>query len=1256
MATSDALAQKLTSEAGTTQNVTVGVRIRPLNQKEQDAEMEACYTASEDASCVEEMSADGNHAKDWAVDYAFGDQCTNEFIFKTFGEPLCNNALTGYNTVLFMYGQTSSGKTFTLFGGGEIEGCVGHTLQYIYEKVVASEDSEYNIKLSYAELYNEELRDLLSEEANGNLKIFDDPMLGPVIQGITQEEFTSAARAKELLAEGENRRHFGVTNMNAHSSRSHVLVRLHIECRKIGHKPATPFRKSWGRDKPTSISTLNLVDLAGSERANKSGTSGQALKEGSFINKSLLTLGTVISSLSDGKNSAHIPYRDSKLTRLLASALGGNAKTCLITCISPATGNLVESQSTLRFATRAKKIVNHAQKNEFEEAKSLATKFAQQKAELDELRLKFETSKQLGFSVEGEEGETIKSRAISSIKNLKITKFFMMNGPKIVKALRSKGQIEIAKKIEKDMKLTLCGAIDLTETLEDHHETVQNFFDEDDTLMKVMKETLHYNSADALFSKESDLDIDDNMDVDVDMITGGFADENAKSDTEIAWMSGEDTMARLVSVIDKLKNDMHVVVKSESMLKKQLEMASTSGTESSDKINKLLVNERKLNEDIDSLKSEIEKMAASSKQSIEERNKSIENLKNEKKINLANIKSLQESLQSTKSELDETKSTLDRVRADLSDSDALRKSFEEALHKTRNDMRAQNDKLRNNMKLIMQEGGDETKVLEQQNSELQQENNRLKDEIEITKQTQVKLGNEIQILRSDSQRAQDHVKECIDENLNLNSEVVSLQQQVQEGNEVNSGLLGKTSALEMELVELRRRWSTETKRYEQSISDALSEFESKLKSRDEEIYKLSCRINELSEENTNEKSATDTRNSIHLQEMHAKNEEIAFLEKAMSETTKNNNKLSEQTKKALSMANESIASLGKERDQLTIELELAKKNASLHATEAIAMQDTSNVITSGEKASNGSYHTDNNYEDSRKYKKGAKGRESDHLSSLDVFDEDYIIDDEFRVGDLPKSDTMDPDIFTEKLYEEYLEKRLTYMKEVEYSDSINNMNNATSDIRYIALRDAMNIARASLRFVIREDMSIRDYLVQEGNNKSTNIELHTSKIANLEMLLSSYSEAHTETQKNADEGTEKVLMLQEQVDELRQLLHDSKIEVKEAEASDRAKISKILEISKDIENMELFVIDSKAEVEMARKQAEDSDRNKEEALQKLKNAEKDIEELESRYDRLYRQASVIEKERADIVAHVINNSSVDGKPLSLSASSHLPLS
>ena len=231
-----------------------------------------------------------------------------------------------------------------------------------------STDAEFLVKLTYAELYNEELKDLLttapSSATEGGLKIIEDPMLGPSIQNVTEAVFINTSQVKALLVEGENRRHFGVTNMNAHSSRSHVLVRLSIESRKVASKSTnSPLRISWNNDKPTYMSTLNLVDLAGSERASKSGTTGQSLKEGSFINKSLLTLGTVIANLSEGKQGIHIPYRNSKLTRLLSTALGGNAKTCMITCISPASGNTAESLSTLRFASRAKRVVNMVQQN-----------------------------------------------------------------------------------------------------------------------------------------------------------------------------------------------------------------------------------------------------------------------------------------------------------------------------------------------------------------------------------------------------------------------------------------------------------------------------------------------------------------------------------------------------------------------------------------------------------------------------------------------------------------------------------------------------------------------------------------------------------------------------------------------------------------------------------------------------------------------------------------------------------------------------
>ena len=353
--------------------------------------MQAAFKPTADNLGVQEILDDGE-GKKWHYDHVFGDDCNNEYVFNTLAKPLVASALDGYNTVLFMYGQTSSGKTFTLFGAPGTRGLVDHSLEEVHRGVMAAEEQEFVIKMLFVELYNEELRDLLHDGETEPLKlgIIDDPVLGPLIHNITEKHFTTVEDMRRYLDEGDNRRQFGVTNMNAHSSRSHVMVRLNIESRKVAKKSSTPFRTSWGKDKPNCYSTLNLVDLAGSERANKSGTSGQSLKEGSFINKSLLTLGTVISNLSEGKSLKHIPYRNSKLTRLLSSALGGNAKTCMITCISPASGNIQESNSTLRFASRAKKIVNHAAKNELDDANSLKLKLGKQNDEIAELRAKLE--------------------------------------------------------------------------------------------------------------------------------------------------------------------------------------------------------------------------------------------------------------------------------------------------------------------------------------------------------------------------------------------------------------------------------------------------------------------------------------------------------------------------------------------------------------------------------------------------------------------------------------------------------------------------------------------------------------------------------------------------------------------------------------------------------------------------------------------------------------------------------------------------
>lgn len=453
-----------TTSLSSSTSVTVCVRIRPRNDKEKDENMPVCFSPSDDHETVDEYDLNGAIVKRWPYDHIFGDNHDNHYIFEQVGTKLVDAALEGYNTVMFMYGQTSSGKTFTLFGSDHVPGLVRYTMERVYEITKNSKDTEYVIKLTYAELYNEELKDLLAPipSENNNLKIVEDPIIGPTIQGITEAVFTNASEVKRLLDDGESKRHFGVTNMNAHSSRSHVIVRLHIESRKVANRSISAegsLRASWGKDKPTCISTLNLVDLAGSERSNKSGTTGQSLKEGSFINKSLLTLGTVISNLSEGKSGQHIPYRNSKLTRLLASALGGNARTAMITCISPASGNTVESLSTLRFASRAKKIVNKIKKNEILDAKTLSMKLMQQTLELQSLRSKLEGG--ASNFIDNEEYHSIKKKSINLSKNWKGLRFFLVHERTIAQVFKKAGLTMLAKKVKQDVKLVVAGTSSL---------------------------------------------------------------------------------------------------------------------------------------------------------------------------------------------------------------------------------------------------------------------------------------------------------------------------------------------------------------------------------------------------------------------------------------------------------------------------------------------------------------------------------------------------------------------------------------------------------------------------------------------------------------------------------------------------------------------------------------------------------------------------------------------------------------------------
>lgn len=313
------------------------------------------------------------------------------------------------------------------------------------------------------ELYNEDLRDLLAATSpSPPLKIVEDPGLGPLIQGATEVNFSTPHDVKLVLEEGERRRHFGITNMNVHSSRSHVLVRLTIESRKIQLSPTSmtnSLRQSWNGDRPSCISVLNLVDLAGSERASKTGNRRESLKEGSFINKSLLTLGNVINLLSEGKRAQHVPYRNSKLTRLLSSALGGNAKTLIVTCISPASENILETLSSLRFSSRAKKVVNQVYQHTLLDVKTLQHQLSLQNMELEELR---NSHQNMIDTLK----KSYKDRVITSSKNYKQMKYILKYAPIVVMELKQLNLYNQIYQIKDDIKAVIVDQYDVDAAVE----------------------------------------------------------------------------------------------------------------------------------------------------------------------------------------------------------------------------------------------------------------------------------------------------------------------------------------------------------------------------------------------------------------------------------------------------------------------------------------------------------------------------------------------------------------------------------------------------------------------------------------------------------------------------------------------------------------------------------------------------------------------------------------------------------------------
>ncbi|XP_014226698.1 kinesin-like protein Klp98A isoform X2 [Trichogramma pretiosum] len=363
-------------------SVKVAVRVRPFNKRELDmnanliVQMEGQRTRilnTKTPSSARDM--DREKYNDFTFDHSYwsfddGDEhyATQDQVFSDLGTEVVDSAFEGYNACVFAYGQTGSGKTFTMMGTPESQGLIPRICKQLFARMAAGKESgaSYRTEVSFLEIYNERVRDLLRPEDTTShiLRVREHPSKGPYVQGLSKHLVYDYSNIQEYMLRGNTHRTTASTNMNDVSSRSHGIFTI------------TFVQAGFNENNMPSetVSKVHLVDLAGSERANASGATGQRLKEGASINKSLVTLGSVISCLAEqclnakdpagSKKTFFIPYRDSTLTWLLKDSLGGNSKTIMIAAISPADCNYVETLSTLRYANRAKNIINKPTINE----------------------------------------------------------------------------------------------------------------------------------------------------------------------------------------------------------------------------------------------------------------------------------------------------------------------------------------------------------------------------------------------------------------------------------------------------------------------------------------------------------------------------------------------------------------------------------------------------------------------------------------------------------------------------------------------------------------------------------------------------------------------------------------------------------------------------------------------------------------------------------------------------------------------------
>ncbi|XP_075898421.1 kinesin-like protein KIF1B isoform X5 [Nelusetta ayraudi] len=353
-------------------SVKVAVRVRPFNSRETGKESKCIIQMQGNTTIISNPKAPKEPAKTFSFDYSYWSHTTPEdpsfasqnLVYNDIGKEMLAHAFEGYNVCIFAYGQTGAGKSYTMMGKQEEgqEGIIPMLCEDLFEKINDDgnkEDLSFSVEVSYMEIYCERVRDLLNPKNKGNLRVREHPLMGPYVEDLSKLAVTSYTDIADLMDAGNKARTVAATNMNETSSRSHAVFTIVFTQRK--HDSETDLSTE-------KVSKISLVDLAGSERADSTGAKGTRLKEGANINKSLTTLGKVISALAEvskkKKKSDFIPYRDSVLTWLLRENLGGNSRTAMVAALSPADINYDETLSTLRYADRAKNIKCNAVINE----------------------------------------------------------------------------------------------------------------------------------------------------------------------------------------------------------------------------------------------------------------------------------------------------------------------------------------------------------------------------------------------------------------------------------------------------------------------------------------------------------------------------------------------------------------------------------------------------------------------------------------------------------------------------------------------------------------------------------------------------------------------------------------------------------------------------------------------------------------------------------------------------------------------------